>query len=410
MGIATAATDATLERFRLSEAYQQIKRNFHRHLIQQIEERSLDIAAWDAAKTERFVAEQMRRFVVEQRLAVNQRESEALVHDAQDELTGFGPIQALVDDDTVNDIVVNGPNTVFVERNGVLEVAPVRFADNLHVIRVIQRILAPLGRRVDESTPMVDARLPDGSRVNAIIPPIALDGPCLSIRKFRKQALTEADLVRYGSATPAMLAYLRERVQQRTNLIVVGGTGSGKTTFLNLLSQWIPQTERVITIEDAAELRLEHRHVVRLETRPPNLEGERAVNARDLVRNALRMRPDRIIVGEVRGDEVLDMLQAMNTGHDGSMTTLHANSLDDALNRLELLANFAGFSGSEVTLRAQVASAIHLMVQVARLPGGERRVTQVAEVRGTRDSGLDLCSVFRFDPASAAHVDQRGQS
>jgi len=199
-------------------------------------------------------------------------------------------------------------------------------------------------------------------------------------------------------------------VQQRTNLIVVGGTGSGKTTFLNLLSQWIPQTERVITIEDAAELRLEHRHVVRLETRPPNLEGERAVNARDLVRNALRMRPDRIIVGEVRGDEVLDMLQAMNTGHDGSMTTLHANSLDDALNRLELLANFAGFSGSEVTLRAQVASAIHLMVQVARLPGGERRVTQVAEVRGTRDSGLDLCSVFRFDPASAAHVDQRGQS
>lgn len=205
------AADTPIERFRLSEAYQQIKRNFHRHLIQQIEERNLDIDDWDATKTERFVSEQMRRFVVDQRLPVNQRESEVLVRDAQDELTGFGPIQALVNDDTVNDIVVNGPNTVFVERNGVLESAPVRFADDLHVIRVIQRILAPLGRRVDESTPMVDARLPDGSRVNAIIPPIALDGPCLSIRKFRKQALTEADLVRYGSATPDMLTYLRER-------------------------------------------------------------------------------------------------------------------------------------------------------------------------------------------------------
>jgi len=403
-------SDTTAERFRLSEAYQQIKRNFHRHLIRQIEERSLDIDTWEPAKTERFIHEQMRRFIIDERLPVNQRESETLARDAHDELTGFGPIQSLVNDDTVNDIVVNGPNSVFVERGGVLESASVRFADDMHVIRVIQRILAPLGRRVDESTPMVDARLPDGSRVNAIIPPIALDGPCLSIRKFRKQALTEANLIDYGSATPEMLAYLKARVAERTNLIVVGGTGSGKTTFLNLLSQWIPLAERVVTIEDAAELRLQHPHVVRLETRPPNLEGERAVSARDLVRNALRMRPDRIIVGEVRGDEVLDMLQAMNTGHDGSMTTLHANSLDDALNRLELLANFAGFSGSEVTLRAQVASALQLMVQVARLPGGERRVVQIADVLGTTANGLNLRTAFRYDTEQRVHRDLRGTS
>ena len=321
MNAPTPATDPQITRFRLSDQYQQLKNSFHRHLIQQIEERDLDIDRWDALKIERFVTEQMRRYVVEQRLPVNQRESEALARDARDELMGFGPIQGLIDDDSVNDIVVNGPGTVFVEREGRLYTAPVRFFNDAHVVRVIQRILAPIGRRVDESTPMVDARLPDGSRVNAIIPPIALDGPCLSIRKFRKQPLTADDLLRFGTLSEAELHYLRERVEKRTNLIVVGGTGSGKTTFLNLLSQWIPPDERIITVEDAAELRLNHGHVVRLETRPPNLEGERAVSARDLVRNALRMRPDRIIVGEVRGDEVLDMLQAMNTGHDGSMTT-----------------------------------------------------------------------------------------
>lgn len=399
------SSDDQVNRFRLSEQYQKLKRGLHRHLISQIEERNLDIDQWPPEKVSRFIDDQVRRYVVEQRLAVNQRESDALGRDARDELIGYGPIQALVDDDSIADIVVNGPQRVFVERNGTLHQAPVRFVDNAHVVRVIQRILSPIGRRVDESTPMVDARLPDGSRVNAIIPPIALDGPCLSIRKFRQQPLTGEDLLRYGTVTQAQLDYLRERVRQRTNLIVVGGTGSGKTTFLNLLSQWIPTAERILTIEDAAELRLEHEHVVRLETRPPNLEGERAVSARDLVRNALRMRPDRIIVGEVRGDEVLDMLQAMNTGHDGSMTTIHANSTRDAIHRLELLAAFAGFTGSEVTFRGQLSSAVALFVHLARLPTGERRLMSVTELNGLAGGELQLRDRFRYDEASGQHLD-----
>lgn len=396
-----------VQRFRLSDQYQTLKGNLHRYLIQQIEERDLDISEWADDKLERFVSEQVKRYVLDNRLPVNQRESEALAADARHELTGFGPIQQLVDDDTVNDIVVNGPASVFVERRGVLASAPVRFTNDAHVIRVIQRILAPIGRRVDESTPMVDARLPDGSRVNAIIPPIALNGPCLSIRKFRKTALTAEDLLRFGTVSPAQLEYLQQRVRGRANLIVVGGTGSGKTTFLNLISQWIPNEERVITVEDAAELRLENSHVVRLETRPPNLEGERAVTARDLVRNALRMRPDRIIVGEVRGDEVLDMLQAMNTGHDGSMTTLHANSTRDAISRLELLAGFAGYTGSGTTFRGQLASSIHLFVQVARLADGARRLTAVTEVLGLEGEQLRLRDLFRYDAASGTHLDLR---
>lgn len=396
-----------VERFRLSDQYQVLKSNVHRHLIAQIEERNLDIYGWTPDKTERFVAEQVRRYVVDQRLPVNQRESEALIRDARNELLGYGPIQGLVDDDTVNDIVVNGPHNVFVEREGKLYSVPVRFNDDNHVIRVIQRILAPLGRRVDESTPMVDARLPDGSRVNAIIPPIALDGPCLSIRKFRKSPLTADDLLNSGTVTAAELDYLRKRVESRTNLLVVGGTGSGKTTFLNLLSGWIPAAERIVTVEDAAELRLRHSHVVRLETRPPNLEGQRAVSARDLVRNALRMRPDRIIVGEVRGEEVLDMLQAMNTGHDGSMTTLHANSVRDAMHRLELLAGFAGYTGGEVTLRGQISAAIQLLVQVSRLPSGQRRVVAITELRGLENRELKFHDIFRFDVADGRHVDLR---
>jgi pilus assembly protein CpaF len=404
---APAPPDA-VHRFRLSDQYQALKSSIHRFLIQQIEERNLDISSWDDTKLDRFVMEQVRRYVVDNRLPVNQRESEALAADARHELTGYGPIQHLVMDPTVNDIVVNGPDAVFVERNGKLESAPVRFNDAQHIIRVIQRILAPIGRRVDESTPMVDARLPDGSRVNAIIPPIALNGPCLSIRKFRAKALSAQDLLDYGTATAAELEYLEARVKGRTNLIVVGGTGSGKTTFLNLLSQWIPEAERVITVEDAAELRLENNHVVRLESRPPNLEGQRAVTARDLVRNALRMRPDRIIVGEVRGDEVLDMLQAMNTGHDGSMTTLHANSTRDAISRLELLAGFAGFNGSEINFRGQIASSIQLFVQVSRLPSGVRKLMSVTEVQGIQDGQLQLRDLFRCDAITGERHDLRG--
>lgn len=401
------STSDQIERFRLSDQYQALKASVHRHLIIQIEERNLDIYAWSADKLDRFVVEQVKRFVVDERLPVSQRETEALVRDARNELMGYGPIQHLIEDDTVNDIVVNGPQNVFIERAGKLYAVPVRFNDNNHVIRVIQRILAPLGRRIDESTPMVDARLPDGSRVNAIIPPIALDGPCLSIRKFRKNPLSAEDLLRMGSITEAELEYLHKRVEGRTNLIVVGGTGSGKTTFLNLLSQWIPQGERIVTVEDAAELRLQHGHVVRLETRPPNLEGQRAVSARDLVRNALRMRPDRIIVGEVRGDEVLDMLQAMNTGHDGSMTTLHANTVRDAIHRIELLAGFAGYTGGETTLRGQIAAAIQLMVQVSRLPSGQRRVVSITEVQGLQGRELLMRDLFRYEADSGRHVDLR---
>ncbi|MGQ0529079.1 MAG: CpaF family protein [Panacagrimonas sp.] len=401
------STPDQITKFRLSDQYQQLKSAIHRNLIVQIEERDLDIDRWDALRVERFVYEQVRVYVTAQRLPINARESEVLAKDARDELMGYGPIQSLIDDDSVNDIVVNGPNRIFIERAGILSTAPVRFVNDAHVIRVIQRILSPIGRRVDESTPMVDARLPDGSRVNAIIPPIALDGPCLSIRKFRKSALKAEDLVSSGSVSQVAIDYLQERVRNRANLIVTGGTGSGKTTFLNLLSQWIPDKERVITVEDAAELRLEHEHVVRLETRPPNLEGHRAVTARDLMRNALRMRPDRIIVGEIRGDEVLDMLQAMNTGHDGSMTTLHANNPRDAIHRLELLAGFAGFNGSDITFRGQVAAAIHLIVHVARLASGERRLMSVAELTGHDDRGMLMREVFTYDVERREHRDLR---
>ncbi len=394
----------SLLKFRLSPQYQQLKLGLHRHLIAQIEERDLHIDQWTPEQVTRFIAEQVRRYVVEQRVAVNQRESDLLIADARDELIGYGPIQPLVDDPQIADIVVNGATRVFVEREGRLEAAPVRFVDDAHVVRVIQRILSPIGRRVDESTPMVDARLPDGSRVNAIIPPVALDGPCLSIRKFRETPLGAEQLIEYGSVNQAMLDFLRERVRGRASMVVSGGTGSGKTTFLNLLSQWIPESERVITIEDAAELRLAHEHVVRLETRPANLEGEREVTARDLVRNALRMRPDRIIVGEVRGHEVLDMLQAMNTGHDGSMTTIHANSTRDAVRRLELLAHFAGFNGSERSFRGQLASAVQIFVQLARLPSGERRVMAIDELRGLSDDELLMHRHFSWDPDSGQFI------
>ena len=386
-----------VSQFRLSEQYQSLKNQIHRHLIALIEERNLDTEKWETARTERFVFDNVRRYILENRLPVNQVEADILARDTRDELTGFGPIQELVEDETVDDIVVNGPDNVFVERSGRLEKVSIRFVDDAHVVRIIQRILAPLGRRVDESTPMVDARLPDGSRVNAIIPPIALDGPCVSIRKFRKEPLLEADLLKYGSVNQQVLDYLKGRVSGRTNIIVLGGTGSGKTTFLNMLSRWIPETERVITVEDAAELRLNHAHTVRLETRPPNLEGARAVTARDLVRNALRMRPDRIVVGEVRGDEVLDMLQAMNTGHDGSMTTLHANNPEDAINRLELLAGFAGFTGNSVTLRGQIKSALQVMVHVSRLSDGRRRLLSVCELAGFAGEQLKLKQIFNFD-------------
>lgn len=390
--------------FRLSDRYLQLKGALHLHLIRLLEDRGIDIGTWSDAKAAEFIRGQVRTYVNEHRIPINQTETHILADDTLDELIGFGPLQSLIEQDDVDDIVVNGPDRVYTERGGRLTGEAVRFSSNAHILRVAQRILAPLGRRLDESTPMVDARLPDGSRVNAIIPPLALDGPCLSIRKFRKHALTAAELIEGGAVSREVLDYLRARVEARDNIIVVGGTGSGKTTFLNMISQWIAADERILTIEDAAELRLNHDHVVRLETRPPNLEGERAVSARDLVRNALRMRPDRIIVGEVRGDEVLDMLQAMNTGHDGSMTTLHANSPRDAVHRLQLLAGFAGFAGDERTFLHQVGSAVDIIVHVARLSSGKRRLMSVERVGEVGADRLALDTEFVFERERDAHV------
>lgn len=378
----------------LADELRTFKGKLHRYLLDQID--TLPVAGKDE-QLKQFVREKTLQFIRDQHIAINQQESEKMVKDLIDELTGYGPIDPLLRDDKINDVLVNGPHEIYIERNGRLELTGLKFIDNQHLLRVIRRILAPLGRRVDESSPMVDTRLPDGSRVNAIVPPLAIDGPCLSIRKFRKDPLTSADLLVYQTVDEETLALLRQAVQARCNVLVAGSTGAGKTTLLNVLSSFIPTSERLITIEDAAELNLRHPHVVRLETRPPNLEGGGAITARELVRNALRMRPDRIILGEIRGPEVLDMLQAMNTGHDGSMATLHANNPRDSLNRLELLAGFAGYSGSEVTLRQQIASSIDLIVHIGRLREGQRRILTVEEIIDVADEHYVTQSLFRYD-------------
>ncbi|MGB1556646.1 MAG: CpaF family protein [Oceanococcaceae bacterium] len=382
------------------------KTRLHRALIARLEADGLQIDAWSESRLLQWISSEIHAHVARERLAVNSGELRQLVHDVRDELVGFGPLQELIDDPSVDDIVVNGPHQVYVERAGRLENSNARFADDAHVLRIIRRILAPIGRRIDESTPMVDARLPDGSRVNAIIPPVALDGPCISIRKFRAQPLSVDDLIRNGALTKTLADFLQAAVAERNSIIVVGGTGTGKTTILNMLSRWIAAEERLITIEDAAELRLEHPHVVRLETRPANLEGEGDITARDLVRNALRMRPDRIVLGEIRSDEVLDMLQAMNTGHEGSMTTLHANSPIDAIHRLELLAGFAGYNGDVANLHRQIASAVSMLVHLQRLPTGERRVAAVSRLR-LEGERIALDDLFRLDVESGEHQDLR---
>ena len=380
-----------------SSQYQSLKGRLHRLLINIIEEENVNLSDWSQDQVRNYIETKINFFIADQRLAINRREAETLVTDMVDELLGFGPIQRLIEDDDVNDILVNGYAKVFVERRGRLLRTPLRFIDDAHVLRIIHRILAPLGRRVDEATPMVDARLPNGGRVNAIIGPLALDGPALSIRKFRREPLRAGDLLTYGTLNEPMLKLLRSAVRARCNLLIIGASGAGKTTLLNVLSEFIPGDERIVTIEDAAELSLDHGHVVRLESRPPNLEGHGEVNMRALVRNALRMRPDRIIVGEVRGPEMLDMLQAMSTGHEGSMGTLHANSPRDALSRLEMLAGFAGYAGSEFTLRQQVGAAIDMIVQIGRLPSGERRVLHVQEVTGIADNNYMLQELFCYD-------------
>jgi pilus assembly protein CpaF len=329
-------------------------------------------------------------------LVISRTERNQLLDMIVADILGFGPLQPLLDDETVTEIMVNGPNKVYVERGGKLVPANLRFQNNAHVLRIIERILAPLGRRVDESSPMVDARLPDGSRVNAIIPPLAIDGPSVTIRKFSKTPLTVEDLIRFGSFTEEFAQFIEAAVISRLNIIVSGGTGSGKTTLLNVLSSFIPPTERIITIEDSAELQLRQDHIVRLETRPPNIEGKGAITIRDLVINSLRMRPDRLVVGECRGGEALDMLQAMNTGHDGSMSTAHSNSPRDTLSRLETMVLMAGMELPLRAIRQQVASAVDLIVHVERLRDGSRRVVYCTEVIGMEGDTIITQDIFKF--------------
>ncbi len=319
-----------------------------------------------------------------------------LFKDVEDELLGYGPIQPFLEDPDVSEVMVNGPESIFIEKNGKLVKTNARFRDDAHVIRIIERIVLPLGRRVDADNPMVDARLPDGSRVNAVIPPIAIDGPSITIRKFRRDKLSVEQLIEYGSLTESMAEFLRACVVSRLNIVISGGTGSGKTTLLNVLSGFIPEDERIVTIEDAAELQLRQEHVVRLETRTHSADNKRSVTVRDLVRNALRMRPDRIVVGECRGGETLDMLQAMNTGHDGSLTTLHANTPRDALSRMETMALMAGLEMPLKVIREQIASAVDLIVQQSRLRDGSRKVTSITEVVGMEGDTVVMTEVFRF--------------
>ena len=333
----------------------------------------------------------------EENIALSLAEKERLAKDIRDELLGYGPLEPLLHDSTVSDILVNGYNSVYVERKGKLQRVSVRFKDNAHLLKIIEKIASGVGRRVDESCPMVDARLPDGSRVNAIISPLALDGPALSIRKFSKDPYKVHHLVEFGTITQEIAQVMEAMVKARLNILISGGTGSGKTTFLNVLSGFIPNDERIITIEDAAELQLQQDHVVRLETRPPNLEGAGEVTQRDLVRNALRMRPERIILGEVRQAEALDMLQAMNTGHDGSLATIHANTPRDALVRLETMVSMAGLTIADKALRHQVASAIHAVIQVARLKDGSRKMLYLNEIVGMEGDVIVMQEIFKFD-------------
>ncbi len=377
-----------------------LKFKLHRFIIDAIDDDGFNILENTRQAIAEYVSRKTSIYVHDYQLAISRYEIDRLCEEIVDELTGYGPLEELLQDSSVTEILVNGPHKIFLEREGILYQSDLRFVDDHHVQRVIQRILAPIGRRLDESSPMADARLPDGSRVNAIIPPIALDGPCISIRKFRRDLLKSADLLAYRTLSDEMLRFLKLASEKRCNVLISGGTGTGKTTFLNMLSGFIGAHERVVTIEDTAELQLSNNHVVRLETRPPNAEGMGEVSARDLIKNALRMRPDRIIVGEVRGVEVLDMLQAMNTGHDGSMSTIHANTAMDSLLRLEMLVGLTGQKIAEHNLRQMIASALDIIIQLARLPNGRRCISEIVEIIEVRDGTYVTNQLFSLDRKS----------
>ena len=397
-GAVTPASKVSQENSSGDEANPEVqatRTRIHRKLMDRLNLASLAERNRDEAEQE--VGNVVRQMLADEMVPLNMQEREQVVEQILYEIFGLGPLEPLLKDPSISDILVNTANQVFVERNGRLEEAQVRFRDNQHLLQIIDRIVSAVGRRIDDSSPMVDARLADGSRVNAIVPPLSIDGPHLSIRKFRRDVLSAEQLLDNDTLTRGMLLFLEGCVKARLNILISGGTGSGKTTFLNMLSQSIPHTERVVSIEDSAELQLQQPHVVRLETRPPNIEGTGEVNQRQLVINALRMRPDRIILGEVRGGEALDMLQAMNTGHDGSLTTLHANTPRDALTRLETMIQMAATNIGERAMRQQVSSAIDVVVQLARLSDGRRRVMSVAELVGMEGDVVTMQDLFRFD-------------
>ena len=379
----------------LSKAEKEWKLRVHDRLLK-IMDLSLIATIEDELAREQ-IRETGRRLLDEEAAPLNLEQRRRVIKHIEDEVMGLGPLEPLLADKKVADILVNGANQVYVERRGKMELTDIKFNDDAHLLHIIDRIVSGVGRRVDESSPMVDARLKDGSRVNAIIPPLAIDGPMLSIRRFAVERLKMEELIAYGSINEAAAKVLNAVVRGRLNVLISGGTGAGKTTLLNVLSGYIPETERIVTIEDSAELQLQQPHVVRLETRPPNIEGKGEVNQRDLVRNSLRMRPDRIVVGEVRGPEAMDMLQAMNTGHDGSLTTVHANTPRDALGRIENMVSMTGINFPTKVMREQIASAIDVVVQIARHEDGKRRVVSIQEVNGMEGDVITMSELFRFD-------------
>ncbi|WP_114815227.1 CpaF family protein [Paraburkholderia kururiensis] len=376
------------------EAWQKLRREIHLAVLERVELERLSRLPSEQVRQE--IATLVSRILDEQKLPTNDLERKQLAIDVYDEMFGFGPLETLLRDPSISDILVNTYQHTYVERNGRLELTDVTFYDDAHLMKVIEKIVSRVGRRIDESSPMVDARLPDGSRVNAIIPPSAVDGPLLSIRRFSVNPLQVSDLVRLQSLTPPIADVLEALARAKVNILVSGGTGSGKTTLLNILSGFIPESERIVTIEDAAELQLRQQHVLRLETRPPNIEGKGEITQRTLVRNALRMRPDRIILGEVRGAEALDMLNAMNTGHEGSLATIHANTPRDALTRLENMIGLVGLGLPPKTMRQQIASAISVVVQAARLTDGRRKIVSIQEITGMEGDMINMQEIFTF--------------